>query len=104
MISAFFKPFHFFSVNTAVPKYNWVSFYYLNLEYYTGDLSGDNRILVAYSLFKQNKLNGDTLSKIVQMITAESFARKFCHDIDWMMDEETEKRLGIDNYKEKHYE
>ena len=90
--------------DTLSVMYNWLRFYYLNLEYYTGDLSGDNRILVAYSLFQQEKLNGDTLSKVVQMITAESFARKFCYDIDWMMEEETEKRLGIDNYKEKHYE
>ena len=87
--------------DTFSVMYNWVSFYYLNLEYYTNDLGGDNRILIAYSLFKQRKLNGDTLSKVVQMITAESFARKFCHDIDWVIDEETEKRLGIDIYKEK---
>lgn len=85
-------------------KYNWLSFPYLDLEYYTGDLTGDNRILVAYSLFKQEKLNGDTLSKAVQMITAESLARKLCHDIDWVMDEDTEKRLGIDKYKERHNE
>ncbi len=85
-------------------RYNWLDFYYLNLEYYNGDLSGDKRILFAYSLFKQNKLNGDTLSKLVQMITAESSAKRTCHDIDWGFDDNAATLLGLDKYKETKHE
>jgi hypothetical protein len=30
--------------------------------------------------------------------------RKFCHDIEWVIDEEKEESLGIVKYKEKRYE
>ena len=86
--------------DTVSVKYNWLSYPYMNLEYYNEDLDNEKRILTAYSLFKQKKINGDTLSKLVQMITAEYQANKYCHDIDWEIDNGTSKLLGIDKYKE----
>jgi hypothetical protein len=82
-------------------KYNWLSFHYLNLDYYNDELSGMNRILKTYSLFKKGIINGDTLTKLSQLIMAEQFARKIYRDIDWMMDDSTRKQLGLDKYQEK---
>ena len=95
-----------YSVNseTLTVKYNWLSYYYLNLEYYIGVLKEEDRILKAYSLFKQEKINGDTLLKLSQLITAEHLAKKAFRDIDWMIEDDVAKELGIDKYKEKKRE
>lgn len=85
-------------------KFDWLDHYYLNLEYYTGDLSKEKRILLAYSLFEQKKITGDTLSKLIQLITAETQANRTYHNIDCMIDSETSRLLEIDKYKEKKHE
>ena len=95
---------YFVDEEAIAVKYNWLGYYYLNLEYYTGELSGNKRILHAYSLFKKEKLNCDTLSKVVQMITAEGLAKKACQDIDWMFEDNTDILLGLEKYKEKKHE
>ena len=81
-------------------KYNWLSFPYLNLEYYSGDIGDEMRILRAYSLFKKNKINGDTLVKLTQLISAEHQAKKIYKDIDWCIEDDIMKQLGLDKYKE----
>ena len=90
-----------YSVNEELQiKYNWLNYPYLNLEYYNGPLINENRCLLAYSLFKQNKINGDTLAKLIQIITAEHVAKKTYHDLDWVINDETKDLLGINKYKE----
>ena len=81
-------------------KYNWLDFPYLNLEYYSGDLNDELRILSAYSLFKKGTINGDTLVKLTQLIFNELQAQKIYKDIDWNMEESTIKNLGISKYKD----
>ena len=89
---------------TLSVRFNWCDYPYLNLEYYTGELSRENRILLAYSLFKHDKINGDTLSKLTQLITTEQLAKRIYHDIDWMLEGDVAKQLGLDKYKEKKHE
>ncbi|SEA91499.1 hypothetical protein SAMN05216349_1527 [Oribacterium sp. KHPX15] len=81
-------------------KYNWLSFPYLNLEYYSGDLNDELRILSAYSLFKKGTINGDTLVKLTQLFFTEYQSKKLYKDIDCYMDENTMKKLAILKYKE----
>ncbi len=95
-----------YSVNrdTLSVKYDWLSHYYLNLEYYTDELKEEGRILTVYSLFKQDKINGDTLSKLTQLIAAEHLAKKAFRDIDWMLEEDTVKQLDLEKYRRKSHD
>ena len=94
-----------YSVNDNLSiKYNWLDFPYLNLEYYSGELNNELRILSAYSLFKMGTINGDTLVKLTQLIFNELQAQKIYKDIDWNMDESTMKKLAILKYKGSDYE
>lgn len=83
-------------------RYNWLSYQYLNLEYCKDELEDYDRVLSAYSLFKFNKINGDTLSKLVQLYTYEQLAQNIFQTIDYWTDEETNKKLGIEKYKERN--
>ncbi len=49
---------------------------YLNLEYYTKPLQGGERLLLAYSQFVKEQIDGYTLLKLYRLILAEAAAEK----------------------------
>ena len=87
--------------NTLSATFDWLAYKYLNLEYYTENLTGFNRILSAYSQFRKGAINGDTLVKLSQLYTFEMLARKMHAAIDWDLDDETRKQLEISKFKEQ---
>ena len=84
---------------TLSVKYNWSCYPYLNLRYYDHNLNGSTRILYAYSLYQHGKINGDTFTKLVQLLTAENQALKYYRDLDYPFAENDAKILGIQKYR-----
>lgn len=75
--------------------------YYLSLEYYTGELTGANRFLLALSSFLKGKLRGDELVQALLYIIAEGKTRRLSKGISVMRNqlllyrEETAELTGL---------
>ena len=86
---------------TKTVRWDWCDYYYLNLEYYTNELKDGERVLAAYSQFKQGKINGDTLNKLCQIITYEANAASQYDAIDYMFEQNDKAIFGFSSYERK---
>ena len=94
-----------FDNHTLSLHYDWVSYNYLNLDYYdyTGEekLYDGERFLLAYSMFLKNLLDIDTLLQIYRILISESTAMTTYRTLDHYFNEAEKELLGISNYELK---
>ena len=84
-----------YSKKTNGMIWNWAGYNLLDLEYYREDLTGEKRLLTAYSLFKKGRMNGDTLVKVCQLVTTETLAAQLYCSIDYSFDQTDRDSLGL---------